>query len=180
MSNIYVPKKIIFVGYMASGKSTIGQLLSYNLSYELEDTDRLIEEKCKSSVSEIFKNEGELFFRKIEHQVFDELINNENEIIISTGGGLPCYFNNHDCLKLDHVLSIYLKYQPQTLVNRLIEDKSNRPIVEQIGEKDLIEFVSKHLFERNYYYMQAKHIFVCDNKSIDEIVDECMGLVHSL
>jgi len=106
------------------------------------------------------------------------LIQNQS-LIISTGGGLPCYFNNHELFQEPNIISIYLKYQPKNLAKRLISDKINRPIVAKIGEDELLEFVSKHLFERNQYYMQAEHIISCDDKTIDEIVEECLTIIHT-
>lgn len=177
MSNIYPHKKIVLVGYMASGKSTISKFIGDKLAFETADTDLLIEKKVGLPISEIFENYGELYFRKLESQIFKELLIQDKPLVIATGGGLPCYFNNHHCLQFENVLSIYLKLHPQTLVNRLIADRMNRPLVAQIGEDNLLEFLSKHLFERNYYYMQAKYVIACDEKSVEEIVEECLGLV---
>jgi|688.fasta_scaffold19310_8 shikimate kinase len=179
MSNIYPQKKIVLIGYMASGKSTISNYIGDKMAFETADTDLLIEKKVGLPISEIFDNYGELYFRKLESQIFNELLNQNKTLVIATGGGLPCYFNNHQCLQSENVLSIYLKLQPQTLVNRLIADRINRPIVAQIGEDNLLEFVSKHLFERSFYYLQAKHIITCDEKSVEDIVGECIALVLS-
>lgn len=179
MSNVYTQKIIVLVGYMSAGKTTIAKEIANRFKLTYYDTDEIIENTFNQSINNIFDKHGELFFRKIEHQVFSEIMNDKNAVIISTGGGLPCYFNNHEFLKYDHVNSIYLKYQPQTLVNRLLADKKNRPLINQLSDEELLEFVSKHLFERNYYYMQAKHILPCDNKSINEILNECISIIDT-
>lgn len=91
-----------------------------------------------------------------------------------------CYYNNHLSLQYDYAESIYLKYKPQTLVERLKKEKSSRPIIQNLNDQELLEFVSKHLFERSYYYNMAKHVINCDGKSIKEIVEECLLLLNGL
>ncbi|WP_321540421.1 shikimate kinase [Flavobacterium piscinae] len=165
-------KKIILVGYMGSGKTVVASKLATVLQKTHLDLDSLIENKENLEVNSIFKTKGELYFRKLEHQVFKSLVESEDEFILSLGGGTPCYANNHLFLKNEDVISIYLKTSVEELHERLLGNKSSRPLIAAMEEEELKEFIAKHLFDRNYYYHQAKHIVSTDAKSIDAIVEE--------
>jgi shikimate kinase len=128
-------------------------------------------------INAIFEKHGEIYFRKLEHELFIELLNSPEKMIIGLGGGTPCYANNHELLKGDDVLSIYLKASIETLVNRLMSNRSKRPLVANKSEEELKEFVAMHLFERSYYYNQAQHIVSVDNKSIHQTVLDIQGIL---
>src|SRR5690606_30914132 len=100
-------KKIILLGYMGCGKSTIAQNLSKITNIPFLDLDNCIENRAGLSINEIFEKHGEIYFRKLEHQMFIELLGSSEESIIGLGGGTPCYANNHQLLKREHVTSIY-------------------------------------------------------------------------
>lgn len=156
---------------MGSGKSTIGKVLSETTNLSFYDLDTYIEEKQQKSISEIFKTKGEIFFRKIEHQYLNELLDLKEEAIISLGGGTPCYANNHLHFKKDHIESYYLKGSIKTLSNRLKLEIEQRPILNNT-EDDLETFVAKHLFDRSYFYNKAKHKINIDNKTVFQICAE--------
>ena len=164
-------KKIIILGYMGSGKSTIGQFLSENTGIPFYDLDKYIEEKHQNSIKAIFETKGEIFFRKLEHQYLNELLNLDEEIIISLGGGTPCYANNHLHFEKENILSYYLKGSIKTLSERLKSEIDHRPLLNNT-EDDLETFIAKHLFDRSYFYNKAKYKINIDNKSIDEISQE--------
>lgn len=170
-------KKIILLGYMGSGKSIIASKLSNVLQKKHLDLDNLIEENEKLSISSIFKTKGELYFRKQEHIIFKGLIESENDFVLSLGGGTPCYANNHVFLKEENVISIFLKTSIDELYKRLSKNKSARPLIAEMDEFTLKDFIAKHLFDRSYYYHQANYIVSTDNKSIDEVVQEIVELV---
>ena len=170
-------EKIILLGYMGCGKSTIAHKLSKIIRIPYLDLDKCIEERINLSVNEIFDQKGEIYFRKIEHEIFKELINSPESLIIGLGGGTPCYANNHDLLNGQNILSIYLKASIQTLFNRLIVNKSNRPIIASLNEFELKEFIAKHLFDRSYYYNQATKKIVVDNKSVDETILDILQIL---
>jgi shikimate kinase len=165
-------KKIILLGYMGSGKSTIAQLLSEVIGIPYLDLDHIIESKTNLSIATLFKDKGEIYFRKLEHEIFQELIGNPNSMVLSLGGGTPCYANNHMMLNGLHTVSIYLKASIDTLCERLILDKKNRPLIAEQSETELKEFIAKHLFDRSFYYHQAQHTIVVDGKSPELIVRE--------
>ena len=171
-------QKIILVGYMAVGKTTIAQLLAEKTRFKTVDIDKLIEKKIGLTVAEIFQQKGELFFRKIEHEIFKEISEIKENLIISTGGGTPCYANNHLLLKGENVVSIYLMASIDVILKRLKSSKKERPLVADKSEEELQEFIAKHLFERSYFYNQATFNVLIDNKSKDEIANEICGLLN--
>jgi len=162
---------------MASGKTTMAELLSKKTKIDTVDLDKLIEKTENLSINEIFNTKGELYFRKLENQILQETIKSDENLIISLGGGTPCYYNNHEFLNNENVISIYLKASVNTLYERLLTEKSERPILFDKNEDELKEFIAKHLFERNFYYNQAKHTVIIDDKNSDEIASEIHILI---
>ncbi|THD30942.1 shikimate kinase [uncultured Flavobacterium sp.] len=164
--------KIVLLGYMGSGKSTIAHLLSEKTQIEAFDLDGIIEERAGLSIKNIFEQKGEVFFRKLENQIFKELISSEKEMILSLGGGTPCYANNHELLNGDGVVSFYLKASIETLYGRLLSVRDNRPLIAEQEGEEMKEYIAKHLFDRSYYYNQATHIVSVDGKSPEEVSAE--------
>ncbi|WP_298120197.1 shikimate kinase [Flavobacterium sp.] len=170
-------KKVVLIGYMGSGKSVVAKKLAHNIGISVVELDKMIEEKCEMSIETLFSTKGELFFRKQEHQLFLELLSDDKNMVISTGGGTPCYFNNHELLNDENVVSVYLKASIDTLYNRLLQGKQNRPLIANLGDDEIKEFIAKHLFDRSFYYNQATFKVNVDDKSIDEIVNEIVNLL---
>lgn len=164
------------MGYMASGKSTVGRELASKLKYEFLDLDDYIESKEKMTVSSIFNTKGEIYFRKLETIYLKQLLDNSKNTVLALGGGTPCYGNNMQIIiEDDTATSYYLKCSIKTITNRLMAEKSKRPLVTHLNsEEDITEFVGKHLFERNNYYALASKTIVIDNKLINEIVEEIL------
>ncbi|WBX78373.1 shikimate kinase [Tenacibaculum ovolyticum] len=170
--------KIVLIGYMASGKSTIGRLLSQKMNFSFIDLDDYIEEKEKMTVSEIFEKKGEIYFRKAEHLYLKELMVLDKDIVLSLGGGTPCYAGNMDIItESKNTNAIYLKTSIATIVERLTNEKNQRPLVARLKEDELAEFVAKHLFERSYFYNKSKYKLAVDTKNTVEIVDEVYKLL---
>jgi shikimate kinase len=170
-------KKIILLGYMGCGKSTIANKLSKIIEIPFVDLDKKIEEKVNLSINAIFEKHGEIYFRKLEHEVFVELLNSPEPMIIGLGGGTPCYANNHELLKGENVVSIYLKASIDTLFNRLSANKSKRPLIANKNDEEMKEFIAMHLFERSFYYNQAQYKVNVDGKTIDEVVLDIVGIL---
>jgi len=170
-------KKIILLGYMGCGKSTIAQKLSGIVTIPYVDLDEFIEKNEKMSIKQIFENFGEIHFRKLEHKYFLELLNTPEKNIIGLGGGTPCYANNHELLIGDNVVSIYLKASVETLFERLVSNKSKRPLIADKSEEEMKEFIAKHLFDRNFYYNHAQHKVTVDDKTIEETVNDILNLL---
>ena len=169
--------KIILVGYMAVGKTTIGNLVSKKTNFKAIDLDDLIEKKLKMNISDVFSQKGELYFRKVESDTFKEVLELNENLIISTGGGTPCYANSHLLLKGKNIKSFYLKASVDVIVERLKAEKKRRPIVSNRSDEEMQEFVAKHLFERSYFYNQANHIVSIDNKIPENIAGEIISLL---
>ncbi|MEP6804813.1 MAG: shikimate kinase [Flavobacterium sp.] len=170
-------KKIILLGYMGCGKSTIAQNLSKIINIPFLDLDNCIEKKANLSINEIFEQFGEIHFRKLEHEMLLELLQSSENIIIGLGGGTPCYANNHELLKREDVTSIYLKASIDTLYNRLIHNKSKRPLIANMNEEEMREFIAKHLFDRSYYYHHAQHKVSVDDKAVEETVQDILEIL---
>jgi shikimate kinase len=122
--------KIVLLGYMASGKSTIGREISKKLDMKFIDLDDYISKREKRSISEIFKVKGEIYFRRIESLYLSEILNSKDNFILSLGGGTPCYSNNMDLIINSEAVSIYIKAGIKTLVSRLTAEKNKRPLVQ--------------------------------------------------
>ena len=166
--------KIILLGYMACGKSTIGKLLASEKKISFIDLDAYIEEKEGKTISEIFKKEGEIYFRLQEHKYLKELLNSEDDFVLSLGGGTPCYSGNMDIIaSFKSNVTVYLRANVKTLVDRLKNEKTQRPLVATLSDDDkLAEFIAKHLFERSYFYEQAMHKITIDQKDTATINKE--------
>lgn len=170
-------RKIVLIGYMGSGKSKIGQLLAEKLDFPFYDLDFLIENELEKSIGEIFSEEGEVFFRKKEHEVFKKVIESNESYVLSTGGGTPCYANNHLFLANEDVVSIYLKASIPVLVSRLKNEIDKRPLLQSLKDEEIFEFIAKHLFDRSYFYNQCKYSVLTDDKSPEQIVEEINALL---
>ena len=170
-------RKIILLGYMGCGKSTIARRLSNNTGISLVDLDKSIEDRTQLSIKEIFEQKGEIYFRKLEREILIELLNSPETLIIALGGGAPCYSNNHELLVGENIISIYLKGSVDTLAERLIANRSKRPLVANKTEIELKEFIAKHLFDRSFYYNQAQYQVSIDGKTKDETVEEILNLL---
>ena len=123
-------------------------------------------------MSEIFNENNEVYFRKIENKYLKEISLLKENKIISTGGGTPCFQNNFEIInESSNSTSIYLKANIDVLVNRLKESNNDRPLISHLtDEHKLKEFITKHLFERSYYYEKSKIKLVTDNLEPSEIV----------
>jgi len=167
---------VILIGYMASGKSLVGKILANKLDYAFVDLDDYIEEQEKTSIGNIFKSKGEIYFRKLETEYLKVILENNDNVVLSLGGGTPCYGNNMDVILNDsNSKSIYLKTGIPTLVSRLKNEKSKRPLIAHIETDDLLtEFIGKHLFERSQYYNLAEMKITTDNKTEFAIAEELL------
>lgn len=159
---------------MGSGKSAVSKLLAKKLGFTAIDTDDHIELLEQHSVKDIFESKGELYFRKRENQVLHDVLEEQVSLVVSLGGGTPCYGNNLDII-LDAKDSklIYLKASVGFLTNRLFSEKETRPVISHLENKeDLEDFIRKHLFERSYYYNQADIKVNVEDKDLESIVEE--------
>ena len=171
--------KIILLGYMGSGKTTVGIQLAKKLFLNFTDLDEFIEEKEQKSIKEIFEQKGEIYFRKIEHKYLKQFIKENESYVLSLGGGTPCYAGNLDLILHDkNNLSFYLRGSISTLFKRLSENKFKRPLINDLSDNQLTEYIAKHLFERSVFYDKATYKISIDDKEVQEIVTEIRILLH--
>ncbi|MEE9439040.1 MAG: shikimate kinase [Saprospiraceae bacterium] len=142
---------------MGCGKSTVGKLVSKKMTMPFVDVDALIEVNEKATITEIFKQKGESYFRKIERDTLNTCLKCKVSTVISTGGGAPCFYNNMDRIINQSLLSIYLNVGRDALVQRLKNDIL-RPLLQQKESTDLYTFIDSKLKERKKYYYKADKI----------------------
>ncbi len=163
---------------MGSGKSTIGKALANELNLTFIDLDHTIEKQIGITISDFFEASGELKFRRLEHEVLNSVLAENDQLILSTGGGTPCYGNNLQLIKsAPNAKVFYLKASIKTLTERLLSEKDTRPLIQSIGDDNLPEFIGKHLFERSNFYLQAHHVIDIDQKAIERISKEIVELL---
>ena len=157
--------RIFLIGYMGSGKTTVGKLLAAKLGYSFVDMDVHIEEKLFKSVSQIFAELGEEQFRLLERQSLYEVAKSDR-VVISTGGGAPCFFDNMKYMN-EHGISIYLKLSPEQLAVRLGDSHINkRPLIADKKGEELLRFIREGLAIREPYYLQAVFSVTGDIESL--------------
>lgn len=167
---------VVLMGYMGSGKSTIGKELAARLNYKFLDLDDHLVDKEKASISDIFKTKGEIYFRKKETEYLIELISSSENLVLALGGGTPCYGENIDVLTNHlNVALFYLKLSIPLLAERLFYAREKRPLIRHLSsEEQLLEFIGKHVFERVHYYNQAQYIILTDNKSQQTVLEDIL------
>jgi shikimate kinase len=146
---------------MGSGKSTVGNGLAKALNLQFLDLDHYIEERNFKSIPEIFASLGEEGFRKLEQKALHEVSEFE-DIVIATGGGAPCFFDNIEVIKRTGK-SIYLNGTPRILAERLLQSKTERPLIKGKSEAELIAFIDETLTKRSFWYKQADVVLNFDH-----------------
>lgn len=162
------PNKIVLVGFMGSGKTTLGKKLANKLGYAFFDLDELIEEQEKLSISEIFSKQGENYFRNVEQKILHEKLGANQPLVLSVGGGTPCFFDNMEFIN-KQATSIYLKYNAGMLYSRLSSAKAKRPLLTEKSDEELKDFIKKTLSEREGFYNQSKIVVESNNITVDTI-----------
>jgi shikimate kinase len=148
--------RIFLIGFMGSGKSTLGDQLARRLEYQFVDMDLLIEDTAEMSIPEIFDEHGEEVFRKWEHDILLELCQRE-KLVISTGGGVPCHSGNMDLMN-SHGSTLYLRLSPDALLSRLIKSRTERPLIKGKSEAELLVFIKSKLKVRDEFYLRATYV----------------------
>lgn len=156
---------------MGSGKSTVAHILGEKLGWPVIDLDDYISEKEGLSIPGIFATKGEIYFRKMESTYLLELLKSDQSFVLALGGGTPCYANNMGAI-LDKSDSYYLKASIGTLFERLNPEKDHRPLIADLTDEKLTEFIAKHLFERRSFYEKAGTTVLIDGKNPQQIAAE--------
>ncbi len=145
--------RIVLIGYMGSGKSTIGKLLAKQLNFDFVDMDTLIELRTFKTITEIFQERGEDYFRHLEKETLLELLQEKN-IVIATGGGTPCFFDNMKMIK-KHATSFFLNVSEKELKQRLQNEMNKRPLLKD--NNNLLQEITDQLKIRKPIYSQANY-----------------------
>jgi len=164
--------KVVLLGYMASGKSTIGKLLASSLNYRFIDLDEEISLQMGMEIPSIFSKKGEVFFRKMETEVLGNILNTPSDFVLALGGGTPCYGNNMQLINDSTRYSFYLNLSIRNLMKRISKEKATRPLVADIPDDELTEFIGKHIFERVSFYSLAERTIFCGLKTEKDVVKE--------
>lgn len=164
-------ERIILVGFMGAGKTTLGKVLAETLSVPFYDSDALIEEQTNSSISSIFLHHGEAYFRNLEKETIEQL-SKTSSYVLAVGGGLPCFNNLMESLN-DLGTTVYLKHDVTTLSKRLTNDSEQRPLVAEKSGDALISYIQEKVDEREMVYSKAQLI-------LEEAEQTPEGLIHRL
>jgi shikimate kinase len=159
---------------MGTGKTLVGKNLSKDLNIPFIDLDEHIEDRHNKKIFELFNEKGEVYFRKLEIKHLEELLRSNENMVLSLGGGTPCYGENMNIIKQNlKFTSIYLKGSVSLLTDRLFMEKNTRPIISHIKTKHILkQFIAKHLFDRLPFYQLADKIIEIDDKNVSIIIEE--------
>ena len=158
-------ENIILVGFMGSGKTTLGKKLAKKTGKSFLDLDHLIEMQHGKTISEIFDSIGEEGFRAIETEVIRTLKPDSN-LVISTGGGAPCFNNNMDQLNALGK-TVYLEVPAKMLADRLFNAKEKRPLIAGKSKSELVDFIARSLKVRGPYYAKATFLYTNTSSGVD-------------
>src|SRR6478735_4401289 len=147
--------RIFLIGFMGSGKSHWGTQLAEQLKTPFIDLDEQIVKLEGKSIADVFAEKGEEFFRVREKELLEELIDKNPSMVISVGGGTPCFFNNIDLMKRKGCV-VWLNTHVDVLLKRLIKEKEKRPLLKDIPDEDLKAYIIRKINERRMYYEQAQ------------------------
>ena len=161
------------IGFMGSGKSTAGKKIASHLDWSFIDLDKKIEEHTGKTIPEIFSQDGENYFREIETRLLRDF-KSSSDTVISTGGGTPCHSDNMNFM-LETGLTLYLKLTPAELKSRLSDSKGKRPLIKEIDNKNLIDFIEEKLRDRERWYDRSDIII----QGIDLDINLLVSLVKS-
>ena len=168
-------KHIILIGFMGSGKSTYGRLIANKLGRNFIDTDHYIEKKEGRSISDIFSDDGEEYFRDLETEVLQELMKNTTPTVLSLGGGTPLRKENRELMKDGY--TIFLKVSAKEAFERLKND-TERPLLKVADPKGKIEEL---LNQRNPIYESvADYVLLEEQKSLDDVFYELSKVVKEI
>jgi shikimate kinase len=161
--------KIFLIGFMGSGKTHWGKHLSTKLGIPFYDLDTVIVENEGKSISDIFAEKGEEYFRYTEKETLEEIAERHESFILSCGGGTPCFFNNIEFMKKNGKV-IWLNTSVEMLKQRLTKEKMSRPLISEVDDEDLRRYIIRKLSERRMYYQQADLTVNEENTNLEELI----------
>ena len=171
-------QRIILIGYMGAGKTTVGKELAKELGLMFYDLDWYITSRMRRTVAQIFEENGEEGFRKVERAMLHEVAEFE-DVVLSCGGGTPCFFDNMDYMN-ERGETVYLKASPEVLYTHLSMGKSVRPLLLNKTPEEVKVFVKEQLAEREHFYSKAKHTLNVDVLDTSDKIHISVGKIKDL
>jgi shikimate kinase len=163
--------KIFLIGFMGSGKTHWGRLLSEKLSIPFFDLDEKVTEHAGKSIPEMFASEGEEHFRMQEKEVLHIITESHENFIMACGGGSPCFFNNIEYMHQAGI-TVWINTPIETLFKRLVNEKSKRPLIKELTDEQLKSFISKKFADRKIYYEQADIKMDDEPVQLEKLIDK--------
>lgn len=171
--------KIVLVGLPGSGKSTLGKELARFYDFPFFDLDEVITTKLGCSISQLFSSKGEAYFREIESYILKEVLAREESFVLSTGGGTPCFHNNHRLIN-EQGISVYIDVPIDILIQRLGKNGGGRrPMFKGLEKNEISEKINNLLAERSPHYNQAKIKLSGENISTELIISKLESFFRS-
>ncbi|RYZ60762.1 MAG: shikimate kinase [Chitinophagaceae bacterium] len=163
--------KIFLIGFMGCGKTHWGRELSQKLQIPFFDLDSLIEEREGKSITAIFAEMGEEYFRMLEKDVLYLITESHESFVLATGGGTPCFFNNIDYMK-SRGTAVWINTSVETLHSRLVKEKEKRPLISSISDDELRGYIIKKYADRKIFYRQAQVILNEEDVTLERLIEK--------
>lgn len=163
--------KIFLVGFMGSGKSHWGRLLSEKLGIRFFDLDEQVVEHAGKPIVEIFDTAGEEQFRLIEKDVLHIITESHDSFVMACGGGTPCYFNNIEFMNRSGT-TVWINTPLEVLYERLIDEKERRPLIRKLSPAQLKHFIARKFSDRRIYYEQATIFIDEEPVQLENLIDK--------
>ena len=171
--------KIFLIGYMGCGKSSLGRRLARRAGVRFVDMDSEIEQREGASIGDIFRFEGEEYFRGRERDLIEEIAVSEGDMVVSTGGGAPTWGDNMERMNTAG-MTVYLRRSPRQIASRLsLHGRQKRPKLRGLNDEELVAFMTANMAEREPFYSRARLCIDCAERSDDELIElilsKCRG-----
>ena len=163
---------------MGSGKSTVGKIVAKKTGFRFIDLDTYIESQQDMTIIDIFRTKGEDYFRSVENEIL-QIFSLEENLIIATGGGCPCFFDNMNWMN-DHGITLYLNTPPEMLYSRLLVEKKARPLIEKLSDMQLREYILDVLPERNNFYEKSKITINIKQETPEQLADKMISILEMI
>jgi shikimate kinase len=168
-------KKVVYLtGFMGSGKTTVGKKLAAQLNYTFIDLDSYIEQQERRSISELFNEHGENYFREVEYKCLQTLMKLE-KLVVACGGGTPCFYDAMQQMN-EHGITVYLQMNVLAIFNRLKQGRMQRPLIAGKSDEALRQYIDQKLKEREPLYLKAQIVVPAIDLNISELKNKIIDI----